>query len=373
MSQAPQRPMKVLVVDDSAVYRRLMVELLSTLADVEVVGTASNGKLALSRLEDLAPDLITLDIEMPEMDGLALLEEMRRRELDVGVLMVSSHTVRGGDLTIRALELGAFDFVTKPEQGALDENRSSLIASLRAILKAYAARRQVHGILRGLGSSSPPVPLAAVSPVARSPRSPRASATLRAKANLVLIGVSTGGPNALAQVIPALPADFEAPVVVVQHMPQTFTRSLASSLDAKSGLRVKEATDGEPIDGGTVYIAPGGLQLRLVEAAGRRVVRLTDDPPEQNCKPSIDYLFRSVSHHAQRSVVGVIMTGMGSDGALGVRLLKRAGGTILAQDEATSVVFGMPKAAIDTGVVDKVCSLDGIASEICRIVWGNRE
>jgi two-component system chemotaxis response regulator CheB len=189
----------------------------------------------------------------------------------------------------------------------------------------------------------------------------------------VLIGVSTGGPNALARVIPALPADFEVPVVVVQHMPETFTRSLAASLDAKSNLRVKEASDGEPIVRGTVYIAPGGQQLRLVEATGRRVVQLTDDPPEQNCKPSVDYLFRSVSHHARRGVVGVILTGMGNDGTLGSRLLKRSGATILAQDEATSVVFGMPKAAIDAGVVDKVCPLDGIALEICRTVWGKRE
>ncbi len=362
--------LRVLVVDDSVVYRKLMCELLSTLADVEVVGTASNGKLALARLEEWAPDLLTLDIEMPEMDGLALLEEIGRRNIDVGVLMVSAHTVRGGDLTIRALELGAFDFVTKPERGALQENRASLIASLKAILGAYAARRKIHGLLRAMGLPSPVPPRSGTSV---GPHAQHPVASPKANANLVLIGVSTGGPNALARVIPALPADLEVPVVVVQHMPQTFTRSLAASLDAKSGLRVKEATDGEALEPGTVYIAPGGQQLRLVEAAGRRVVQLTDDPPEQNCKPSVDYLFRSVSHHAQRGVVGVIMTGMGNDGTLGSRLLKRTGATIMAQDEATSVVFGMPKAAIDAGVVDKVCPLDDIALEICRTVWGKRE
>ena len=361
--------LRVLVVDDSVVYRKLMSELLSTLPNVVVVGTASNGRVALTRLEELTPDLVTLDIEMPEMDGLALLEELRTRNVDVGVLMVSSHTVRGGELTIRALELGAFDFVTKPERGVLEANRASLTASLKAILTAYAARRRIHGILRSI---RPPaaVPLRSDTFVVPGPALPSRA---RPNATLVLIGVSTGGPNALAQVVPAFPADFTAPVVIVQHMPETFTRSLASSLDAKSLLRVKEADDGETLQGGTVYIAPGGRQMRLVEAAGHRIVEITNDPPEQNCKPSVDYLFRSVSHHAQRAVVGVIMTGMGSDGTLGARLLKRAGATIFAQDEATSVVFGMPKAVIDAGVVDRVCPLDGIAAEICRTVWGNRE
>ncbi|MBI5534145.1 MAG: chemotaxis response regulator protein-glutamate methylesterase [Deltaproteobacteria bacterium] len=371
--------LRVLVVDDSVVYRKLMTELLSGIAGVVVVGAECNGRTALTRIEELAPDLVTLDIEMPGMDGLAVLEELRTRKLEVGVLMVSSHTVRGGELTIRALELGAFDFVTKPQHGALEDNRFSLAVSLQAIVKAFVAGHRIRGMLRKVAprpprSPSPPAltasaPALSLPPAARTPRQSHPPAW---KVGLVLIGVSTGGPNALGRVIPALEAELDAPVVVVQHMPAVFTRSLAARLDAQSALRVKEAEDGEAIEPGSVYIAPGGRQLRVAMAAGRRQIRITDDPPEMNCKPSVDYLFRSVSLLPSHGVLGVIMTGMGSDGMLGCRLLKRAGAQIIAQDEASSVVFGMPRAAIDAGVVDKVCSLDSIAEEITRAVRGTR-
>lgn len=355
-------PLRVLVVDDSLVFRKLVSEVLSSLPDVQVVATAPDGKSALARIAELKPDLVTLDVEMPELNGLEVLKELRKRTTDIGVLMVSSHTVRGGDLTIRALELGAFDFVTKPDSGALEDNRASLESSLRAILRAYSASYHVRGLLRGVVAPPPsPSPPPAMTAMQRAVPS----------AKLIVVGVSTGGPTALAAVIPALPANLAAPVIVVQHMPPVFTRSLASSLDAKSALRVKEADDGEVPVAGYVYLAPGGRHIRLVASPGvGSRLRVTDDPPELGCKPSADYLFRSVAHQGAAAVLAVVMTGMGTDGTLGARLLKRAGGRIIAQDEASCVVFGMPKSVIDAGVVDKVCPLDGIPAEICRAVRG---
>lgn len=355
--------LRVLVVDDSLVFRKLVSEALGGLPDVEVIGTASDGKAAISRVRERQPDLITLDVEMPEMDGLSVLEQVRARWPEVGVLMVSAHTVRGGERTIRALELGAFDFVTKPDQGDLEANRASLATSLRAILQAYAARHHVRGMLRKM-ASSPHLPAPLPPPPAPAPEP-------SSRADLVLIGLSTGGPTALAAVVPALPQNLPAPVIIVQHMPPVFTRSLAASLDAKSALQVKEADDGDLLAPGAVYLAPGGKQLRLVVSpSGERRLRVTDDPPEHSCKPAVDYLFRSVANQGVKNVLAVVMTGMGKDGTVGARLLKRIGARIVAQDEATSVVFGMPKSAIDAGVVDKVCALGEIAAEIRRAAQG---
>lgn len=361
---------RVLVVDDSVVYRKLVSGILSELPMVDVVGTAASGSAALARVAELQPDLLTLDVEMPEMDGLEVLQELRRQGSDVGVLMVSAHTVRGGDLTIRALELGAFDFVTKPNLSALEENRAALSSSFKAILWAYATRHRVRGMLRDAQvTQAAPAPAPTLAPV----RVPGGTEVLRRTAGttLVLVGVSTGGPTALASVVPALPPDLPAPVIIVQHMPAVFTHSLASSLDAKSALRVKEAEDGEVATAGNVYIAPGGQHLRVVSsAAGSRILRITDDPPEQGCKPSVDYLFRSAAHLGPIGVLAVVMTGMGTDGTVGARLLKRTGARIVAQDEDSCVVFGMPKSVIAAGVVDKICPLGGIAAEICRAVRG---
>ena len=357
---------RVLVVDDTVMFRRLIQDALAAVPGVEVVGTASNGKLALSRIAALQPDLITLDIEMPEMNGLEVLEALGPAGLKSGVIVLSSLTVRGGEMTVRALELGAFDFLTKPDRGTPAENLAHLRNRLSTIIQAYERRRKVR-VLLGRNAEKlerieiPPAPAkAADQPLARR---------TRRGAPLVLIGVSTGGPAALAKVLPALPGDLGAPVVIVQHMPAMFTQPLASSLDRRSAIRVKEAEDGEIARPNWAYVAPGSKQMKLV--AGQRgevVLRITDDPPENGCKPAVDYLFRSAALQFPGRAVAVIMTGMGRDGTAGLRMLKRGGCFSIAQDEASSVVFGMPKEAIATGLVDKVTALDRIAGDIVRSV-----
>jgi two-component system chemotaxis response regulator CheB len=368
--------LRVLVVDDTVTFRKILSDALADIPGVEVIGSAHHGKMALDRIKTLQPDLVTLDIEMPEMDGLEVLQALRSQGIDVGVIMVSSFTRRGSELTIRALELGAFDFITKSTEGDYVQNRENIRSALAPLVKAYAQRRNIRAILHDVhavpGLAAPPP---AIKPVPRTETS-QVSQLIppgmgKTRPDLVLIGVSTGGPNALARVIPALPANLGVPVLIVQHMPPMFTRTLAESLDKQSALRVKEAEHNELALPNCVYIAPGGKQMKVaVGQGGKALIQISDDPPENNCKPSVDTLFRSAALHFPGRVCAVIMTGMGSDGALGLRLIKRQPARVIAQDEATCVVFGMPKEAIATGVVDVISPLDGIAGEIRKIVQG---
>lgn len=369
--------LRVLVVDDTATFRKILSDVLAEIPGVEVVGTAHHGKMALARIQTLQPDLVTLDIEMPEMDGLEVLEAIRSQKIDVGVIMVSSFTRRGSELTIRALELGAFDFITKEAEGDYNQNREKIRSHLNPLVKAFAQRREIHSILHDTRSakSTPPAPPAG-QPTARPAASGESSAVslpdpTKKRPEMVLIGVSTGGPNALARVIPALPAGLGVPVLVVQHMPPMFTRTLAESLDKQSALRVKEAEHDELAQPNWVYIAPGGKQMKVsVGQGGKPLIQITDDPPENNCRPSADTLFRSAAHHFPGRVCAVIMTGMGSDGTLGLRLIKRHPARVIAQDAASCVVFGMPKEAIAAGVVDVISPLESIAGEIRKTVQG---
>jgi two-component system chemotaxis response regulator CheB len=366
--------MRVLVADDAILFRRVMAEVLASLPDVEVVGQAPNGKLAVQKVRELQPDLLTLDMEMPEMDGLAVLDALKAAGSMPAVIVVSSVTRLGGRLTVQALQKGAFDFITKPDTASAAESRAMLRAELAPRLKSLELRLGVRSILRGSSASAPPPPAAAPPPSATSlggigERMNRLAGIARPE--LLLIGVSTGGPNALAALLPALPGRLGVPVLIVQHMPPVFTQSLAENLDGKCALRVCEAADGMTAEADTVYIAPGGRQMRLSPGAeGRKVIQITDDPPENNCRPAVDYLFRSVANHYPGRAMGVILTGMGSDGTLGLRLLKRHGCFVIAQDEATCVVYGMPKAAVDAGVVDTVLPLDAIAGRIAAVVRG---
>jgi two-component system chemotaxis response regulator CheB len=360
--------LRVLVVDDTVVFRRIVSDALAGLPGVEVVGTASNGKLALARMEALRPDLVTLDIEMPEMNGIEVLEAMGRSRLKAGVVVLSSLTTRGGEMTVRALELGAFDFITKPDRGTAAENLACLRESLQPMLRAFERRRDIRAMLGREGSASPPVEVPAPHLALHGPEPP---VLRRAFAGppLVLIGVSTGGPTALAAVLPALPRDLNAAVLIVQHMPAMFTKPLAASLGRRSALRVTEAQEGETARANCVYLAPGGSQMKV--AAGSRgevVLRITDDPPENGCKPAVDYLFRSVALQFPGRSVAAILTGMGNDGTAGLRLLKRGRCRSIAQDEASCVVFGMPREAIAAGVIDTVAPLDRIAAAIVRSV-----
>jgi two-component system chemotaxis response regulator CheB len=373
--------LRVLVVDDTVTFRKILSDALADIPGVEVVGTAQHGKMALARIQTLKPDLVTLDIEMPEMDGLEVLEALRAQGIDVGVIVVSSFTRRGSELTIRALNLGAFDFITKAGEGDYAQNRESIRSALVPLVKAYSQRRDIRAILQhvhtGTGSQAKPVTptVPGLKPGMGLQPAPRladpSSGLGKIRPDLVLIGVSTGGPNALTKVIPALPANLGVPILIVQHMPPLFTRTLAESLDRQSALHVKEAEHNELALPNTVYIAPGGKQMKVaLGLGGKALIQISDDPPENNCKPSVDTLFRSAALHFPGRVCAVIMTGMGSDGALGLRLIKRQPARVIAQDEASCVVFGMPKEAIATGVVDVICPLDGIAGEIRKTVQG---
>jgi two-component system chemotaxis response regulator CheB len=361
--------LRVLVVDDTVVFRRIVSDALAGIPGIEVVGVASNGKLALSRMAAQQPDLVTLDIEMPEMNGIEVLEAMGPAGLKAGVIVLSALTVRGGEMTVRALELGAFDFITKPEGGSVSANLAALRQQLAPIIRAFERRRDGRLMLRNqpvctMGS-------AAIRPTRPASPSPEPAVARRPRSGppLVLIGVSTGGPAALATVLPTLPADLGAPVLIVQHMPALFTQPLASSLDRKCAIRVKEAEDGELAKPNCAYLAPGGMQMK-VEAGSRGeiLLRLTDDPPENGCKPAVDYLFRSAALQFPGRPVAAILTGMGNDGTAGLRMLKRGGCFAIAQDETSCVVFGMPREAIATGLVDTVAPLDRIAAAIARSV-----
>jgi two-component system chemotaxis response regulator CheB len=363
-------PLRVLVVDDTILYRKIVSDVLATIPDVEVVGSAHNGKAAISKLSSLKPDLLTLDIEMPEMNGIEVLKHLQEHAPQIGAIMLSTLTHEGGAMTMKALELGAFDFIPKPQSGTMEENRRKIESAITPMIRVFQRSGRVTGILRSIARIGKP---GAIVPSRRPPS--RAAQRLRpllnrSKSEIIAIGISTGGPNALARMLPSIPKNIGVPIVIVQHMPPMFTKSLANSLAAKCAVNVREARHGEPIVPNTVYIAPGGKQMKIVAGADgkSRVVKITDDPPENSCKPSVDYLFRSVAHHYVGRATGVIMTGMGSDGTKGLKLMKQNGATIIAQDKETCVVFGMPREAAETGLADAILPLDQIADMIVKTV-----
>jgi len=363
-------PLKVLVVDDTVVYRKIVSDILEEIPDVQVVGSAHNGKAAMLKVAALKPDLLILDIEMPEMTGIEVLEQLQATGADVGAIMLSTLTQEGGAVTMQALERGAFDFIPKPQSGTMTDNRSAVKNALIPMLKAYIRQRAVRKLLKRRAGQMAKPALAAKPDRFEQKRPAARIGTAGGPADIISIAISTGGPKALAAMLPALPADIGVPILIVQHMPPMFTRSLAESLDRKCAIKVKEAESGEPIQPGTAYIAPGGRQMKV--AAGSdglaRMIKINDDPPENNCRPSADYLFRSVATHYLGRTVAVVMTGMGSDGAAGAGLLKRNGAVVVAQDAASCVVYGMPKAVIDAGIADTVVPLDAIAHKIVKCV-----
>ncbi|MBN1477891.1 chemotaxis response regulator protein-glutamate methylesterase [Candidatus Sumerlaeota bacterium] len=360
------RPVRVLVVDDSALYRKVLAELLMEIRGVEVVGRSANGKLALESIPVLRPDLLTLDLEMPEIDGLGVLEVLRVNHPEIGAIMLSSHTHTGADATMRALELGAFDFVPKPTASSLQQGIEQIRSDLVPKVEAFAQSLR--------SSARPAESLRSASPEVRVPTHTEEipPSDLDARPKVIALGISTGGPNALAKMMPRLPVNLPVPLLIVQHMPPVFTKSLADSLNAKCAIEVREAREGEPIRPATALIAPGGKQMKISRPlnGGEPVVRLTNDPPENNCRPSVDYLYRSVSYIFGPRALAVIMTGMGSDGLDGARLLKRRGARVIAQDEASSTIYGMPRAVIEEGLADAIIPLDEISSSIQRVVGG---
>ncbi len=377
------KKIKVLVVDDTIVYRKAVSDILAEMPGVEVVGVAHNGKIAVSKIQTLKPDLLTLDIEMPEMNGIEVLQYLQQHAPNVSAIMVSTLTSEGGDMTMRALELGAYDFILKPSATNINDSKQQLRTLLAPLIKAFQTGRTTVGSLqagarsgvvaRKVGAGSTAMRPTSGMPLAAGARSavPGAAASRRqGKSEIVTIGISTGGPNALARMMPMLPGDLGVPIVIVQHMPPVFTKSLANSLNAKCALTVKEAQDGEPLQANVAYIAPGGKQMKLVASADgtNRLIKITNDPPENSCKPSADYLFRSVADYYVGRTTAVIMTGMGSDGTKGLKILKQKGALIIGQNEESCVVYGMPKAPAELGLTDVVTPLDKIAGEIVKSV-----
>jgi two-component system chemotaxis response regulator CheB len=368
-----QKKIKVLVVDDTIVYRKAVSDVLQEIPGVEVVGVAHNGKIAMSKIRTLKPDLLTLDIEMPEMNGIEVLEHLQKEAPDVSAIMVSTLTSEGGDMTMKALELGAYDFLLKPNTTNIADSKKELRTLLTPLIKAFQTGRTTVGSMRGRVQTRRAAPATRPgTPAKAAVRASQRGAGRRGKSEIVTIGISTGGPNALARMMPMLPGDLGVPVVLVQHMPPVFTKSLAASLNAKCALSVKEAEDGEAIQANVAYIAPGGKQMKLVASTdGRnRLIKLTNDPPENSCRPSVDYLFRSVADYYVGRATAVIMTGMGSDGTKGLEILKKKSAIVIGQDRATSVVYGMPKTPAEKGLIDVVAPLDRIAAEIIKTVKG---
>ena len=371
-----KKNLRVLVVDDTIVYRSAVSDVIKEIPGVELVGVAHNGKIALAKIETLKPDILTLDIEMPVMNGLEVLAEIQKSYPGVGAIMLSTLTADGSDMTMRALELGAFDFILKPQSKSTAEGKLEIKRNLQPMLEAFAKSKIASNLLSK--KTIPTRPMLRSLSLGQSlaekkgltPLKTPVAGTRRGKSEIVTIGISTGGPNALTQMLPKLPADLGVPVVIVQHMPPVFTKSLAASLDKKCALTVKEAEEGEAIQPNVVYIAPGGKQMKLVAGADgkNRCIKLTNDPPENSCRPSVDYLFRSVGDYYVGRSTAVIMTGMGSDGTKGLAVLKEKGAHIIGQDEATCVVYGMPKAPADLGYVHVVAPLNKIADEIVKSV-----
>jgi two-component system chemotaxis response regulator CheB len=362
---------RVLVVDDSVSYGSMIKRALEAISGVTVIGRATNGRDGLERIRCDSPDLVTLDLEMPEMSGIEMLRSMRRQGIHVPVVVLSA--IGDRQTTIEALELGALDFLSKPEGGDAAQNLAALRATLDPLISAVRYRKEVRGLLNG-GQPGPPTQpapaMVPIRPAAADLAAPDTATRIvrkaaRRKPVMVLIGGSTGGTEALARIVPLLPRDLGVPVLVVQHMPPLFTENLATSLNARSQLSVREGRNGELAAAGNVYIAPGGSHMKIMAGMNSEiVVRITSDPPENNCRPAVDYLFRSAATAFPGGAVAVILTGMGRDGTLGLRLLKASGCFSIAQNEATCAVFGMPKEAIQAGVVDLIVPVDSIAGAI---------
>ncbi|MGC8550413.1 MAG: protein-glutamate methylesterase/protein-glutamine glutaminase [Acidobacteriaceae bacterium] len=345
---------RVLVVDDSVVFRSLVSRMVEQDPLLELVGTARNGADAVAKIPRFQPDLVTLDVEMPELDGLGALRQIAGNYPHIRVIMFSSLTARGAQVTVEALMAGASDYMTKPSGGPVSSDSflylaRDLSSKIRGLFPArVAGQRKLRAVVPTL-----------IKPVFRP-----APLKLRLAPRVFVIGVSTGGPSALAEIVPQIPADFPLPIAIVQHMPPHFTRLLAERLARVSKIPVVEAADGMIAAPGTALIAPGDYHMRLVQDGARLKVSLNQQPPENSCRPAVDVLFRSVADACQGAVVAAVLTGMGQDGLLGVRQLKDFGATVFAQDRASSVVWGMPGAVAKAGLADATLPLHQIVPTV---------
>lgn len=357
---------RVLIVDDSAFMRKMIQDFLSDHSSIEVIGTARDGKDALKKIKLHKPDVVTMDIEMPILNGLDALK-LIMKEHPVPILMLSSTTKQGAENTIQAMASGAIDFIAKPSGPiSLDlyKIKEDLIQKVISASKANLTQLTDKPIQ----AKSTITPTAEYSKIDRRGEIPQKPLQKTLAKKLVCIGTSTGGPRALQQVVTKLPNNLDAPVFVVQHMPAGFTKSLANRLDSLSECTVREATDGENAQKGTVYIAPGGYHMTVKEMGANLRIQLDDQTPPQNGhRPSVDTMFESISHITSYAKIAVIMTGMGADGSQGLIELKRKGiVTAIAESEATSIVYGMPKAAVATNLVDEIQNIEKIAETILK-------
>jgi len=356
--------MRILIVDDSRVFRSIVKSCLEQISGVSVVGSVWSGEKALEFLCSTPVDLVTLDIEMPGLDGIETLRLLKKYVTSgkiasmPNVIMLSSLTDSGTDLTIRALELGAYDFIPKQSPSVQDQTEY-LHQELQRVVEGNSTR-STRQSSTGRKSSQP---TARLTPMLNQ---------RPGKIQYILIGVSTGGPKALAAMLPELSRKVECPILIVQHMPPLFTKSLASSLDKICVHTVVEAQGDEEVSGRNIYIAPGGMHLVIRKQGSKIITSVNNQPPEAGCRPSVDVLFRSASNCIGNSSLAIILTGMGVDGSAGIRPLKRAGTTIFVQDESSSVVWGMPGAAVQTGLVDKTLPLMQIPEQVATKIRGSK-
>jgi two-component system chemotaxis response regulator CheB len=346
---------RVLIVDDSVVIRRLLTDILGQEPGVEVVGSAANGKIALMKLPQLNPDLVTLDVEMPEMDGLETLPHLRKAYPKLPVIMFSTLTERGAGATLDALARGATDYVAKPA------NVGSVSAGIQSV------RDQLVPKILALCPQPPTIGSTAFATVVRRPTTPIGQSRLQ-RVDAVCVGCSTGGPQALGVLLRGLPDNFPTPIAVVQHMPPVFTQHLAQRLNQDCAIAVREAQDGDRLEAGLALIAPGDFHMSLVRQGTRIVAKLHQGPPENSCRPAVDVLFRTAAAAYGPGCLGVVLTGMGQDGLRGSEALVYAGGNVLTQDQSTSVVWGMPRAVAEAGLARSVLPLAQLAPELKKLI-----
>ena len=357
--------LRLLIVDDSALYRQAINAVVRDIPAVQIVGIARDGREAIKKIQSLNPDVLTLDVEMPNMNGIETLREMNRLKLTARAIMVSSLTQAGAKVTLEALFEGAFDFISKPT-GGLIQGRRALKSALTEKLEAFRLhQKQSDSAPRVRGNSREPIQ----SPVLANKDGVSKNVS---PCKMVVIGSSTGGPKALRYVLPRFDVEFPVPIVVVQHMPPDYTAMMAKRISDECELPVFEVIQGQPIIPQAIYLAPGGKHLGFSRNGGKLVARLTEDPTENSCRPSVDYTLRSAVEACGDHILAVVMTGMGKDGMQGCKLVKQHGGTVFTQDAESSAVFGMPKAVADAGLSDRQLPLGKIAAATIRYVHRRR-
>ena len=359
-------PIQIMIVDDSVVIRRILAKLLSRDPDLAVIGTAANGRIAVDQIPQMKPDVIILDLEMPELDGFGVLEFLRKNHPGIRTIVFSTLSQRGASQTIEALSLGASDYSTKPSSmvsGTDDASVAQVSEELIRKIKQLGLHRK--GDFGGL-----PLESGGPGPAAAARGSSGAENRKNRSFKAVAVGISTGGPEALLKMLPVFSKSFPVPILIVQHMPPVFTKLLSDRLASSSRIRVVEASEGMKLEAGTAYIAPGNFHMEVSKERGENRIRLNQNPQENSCRPSADVLFRSVAKAFGGQALGVIMTGMGQDGYRGLKEMKAEGACVLAQDEASSVVWGMPASVVQEGMADQVVPLSKMGATIEEWIAG---